>query len=259
MEVNKETSAMVNEQGIETETAVKSMEERKPGVVYSNEDYLLVWGSSVLREMFQRYRLWPSFIGHQMDFNTEAAGLLPVYLWPEQLLYFRDMLMRGRVQSGGLINVENQRDTDKSQDIITDANEFAQETEQTGNKRKFEGNSTAAEKRIKSNTDERFEGPETDASTGDVSLFQRKGGFLSSVLKHIYDSYDKGSQRTEQTRQREIIFSSCQRRNYFVGPADVYGGDYSLYRGSDPSNSHSVATVRVAKSKRITAKVILNC
>lgn len=36
-----------------------------------------------------------------------------------------------------------------------------------------------------------------------------------------------------------------KRRNYFLGPGDIYGGDYTIYKGSSPADSHSTATVRV--------------
>ena len=32
---------------------------------------------------------------------------------------------------------------------------------------------------------------------------------------------------------------------YFIGPGDGYGGDYSLYKGTDPTESHSIATLRI--------------
>ena len=48
------------------------------------------------------------------------------------------------------------------------------------------------------------------------------------------------------------IFRSLQEEhNYFVGPGDVYGGDYTIYRGGDPSNSHSTATVRVVRHREV--------
>lgn len=51
---------------------------------------------------------------------------------------------------------------------------------------------------------------------------------------------------TEEERTRSLIFEDLHKRNYFVGPADAYGGDYSLYKGGgDPTQTHSIATVRV--------------
>lgn len=48
----------------------------------------------------------------------------------------------------------------------------------------------------------------------------------------------------ERTRCR--IFADLHEQGYFVGPADAYGGDFSLYKGGgDPTQTHSIATVRV--------------
>ena len=48
------------------------------------------------------------------------------------------------------------------------------------------------------------------------------------------------------------IFRSLQEyHGYFIGPGDVYGGDYTIYRGGDPSNSHSTATVRVVRQRKV--------
>lgn len=48
---------------------------------------------------------------------------------------------------------------------------------------------------------------------------------------------------------RALAFRDLHDRGYFLGPADVYGGDYSLYKGGgDPTQTHSVATVRVIDS-----------
>jgi tRNA intron endonuclease, catalytic C-terminal domain len=45
------------------------------------------------------------------------------------------------------------------------------------------------------------------------------------------------------------------KHGYFVGPGDVYGGDYTIYRGGDPSNSHSTATVRVVRQRKVRIKI----
>ena len=53
------------------------------------------------------------------------------------------------------------------------------------------------------------------------------------------------------------IWQDLHNMDYFVGPGDVYGGDYSIYRGGDPSNSHSTATVRVVRQRKISARDLL--
>ena len=51
---------------------------------------------------------------------------------------------------------------------------------------------------------------------------------------------------SEEEKTRNMIFQDLHDRKYFVGPADAYGGDYSLYKGGgDPTQTHSIATVRV--------------
>ncbi len=42
-----------------------------------------------------------------------------------------------------------------------------------------------------------------------------------------------------------------------MGPGDVYGGDYNIYRGGDPSNAHSTATVRLVRKRAITGRDLL--
>jgi hypothetical protein len=58
---------------------------------------------------------------------------------------------------------------------------------------------------------------------------------------------------------RYAVFKKMHNSGFFVGPADAYGGDYSLYRSAeqsekeeeeekvtaDPTQTHSVATVRI--------------
>lgn len=56
---------------------------------------------------------------------------------------------------------------------------------------------------------------------------------------------------SESESVRNQVFEDLHDRGYFVGPADVYGGDYSLYKGGgDPTKTHSIATVRVLEGGR---------
>jgi tRNA-intron lyase len=56
---------------------------------------------------------------------------------------------------------------------------------------------------------------------------------------------------------QSIIYNSLKEIGYFIGPGDVYGGDYSLYKTGDPSNSHSIATVRVLRERKISVRDII--
>ena len=61
-----------------------------------------------------------------------------------------------------------------------------------------------------------------------------------------FDSATVMSKCSEEEKTRNMIFKDLHDRKYFVGPADAYGGDYSLYKGGgDPTQTHSIATVRV--------------
>ena len=54
------------------------------------------------------------------------------------------------------------------------------------------------------------------------------------------------------------IFKECVKLGYFIGPGDVYGGDYNIYRGGDPSNSHSTATIRVVRKQTMTGRDLIS-
>lgn len=45
----------------------------------------LVWTVAETKDMFQKHRLWPSFVGTNFDQERRASkGRLPVMIWPEQ-------------------------------------------------------------------------------------------------------------------------------------------------------------------------------
>jgi tRNA splicing endonuclease len=56
--------------------------------------------------------------------------------------------------------------------------------------------------------------------------------------------------------QRCMVFRDLQEAGWFVGPADVYGGDYNIYH-NNPTNSHSMATIRVVYNGRVSARDLL--
>ncbi len=69
------------------------------------------------------------------------------------------------------------------------------------------------------------------------------------------------SNRKKKTRDGDVqmtVFRALQDNKYFIGPGDVYGGDYTIYRGGDPSNAHSTATVRVVRQRKITARDLIS-
>ena len=76
----------------------------------------------------------------------------------------------------------------------------------------------------------------------------------------------RGTKTTAGTSRKKVrdgdvqmtVFRALQDSKYFIGPGDVYGGDYTIYRGGDPSNAHSTATVRVVRQRKITARDLIS-
>ncbi|RYY86550.1 hypothetical protein EON63_05535, partial [archaeon] len=52
---------------------------------------------------------------------------------------------------------------------------------------------------------------------------------------------------------QHLVYSSIRESNstYVLIPADVYGGEYSVYKGGDPTTTHSMATVRVLQESKV--------
>ena len=63
--------------------------------------------------------------------------------------------------------------------------------------------------------------------------------------------HNKRESESEREDFRYAVFKDLHSRGqYFVGPADGYGGDYSLYKGGgDPTQTHSIATVRIVEGR----------
>ena len=43
-----------------------------------------------------------------------------------------------------------------------------------------------------------------------------------------------------QQHIRYLIFKSLMNSQYFIGPADMYGGDYSLYKGKSTDDNYLI-------------------
>ena len=61
-------------------------------------------------------------------------------------------------------------------------------------------------------------------------------------MKNINDPVKQYTHDLQQLKQN--VFYDLNEKGFFVGPADIYGADYSVYVG-DPSKGHSVGTVRL--------------
>jgi hypothetical protein len=59
------------------------------------------------------------------------------------------------------------------------------------------------------------------------------------------------------------VFHYFQNKGYLICPGDIYGSDYGIYKGADPSRSHSVGSIRVVRGDKdgrpkVLAKDILS-
>eukprot|EP00605_Chrysophyceae_sp_TOSAG23-4_P000887 GSChrysophyteH1.ASY1.ANO1.978.1 assembled CDS len=220
----------------------------------------LIWKMSQTREMFKRHRLWPSFVGAKVDTNSShqqhgsskaALGLLPVVIWTEQEAYLK----------------ENGYDMTKSEGIsISDINKS------TGKRKRDEGDEASTGAALSSDVskaevakinDTFDELPYKKVRTNDTSsggLVSAAGAliwsFFTTPIKYFGDMLPK--KKLTAAEVQLSIFRECNRLGYFIGPGDVYGGDYNIYRGGDPSNSHSTATIKVCRKKSITGRDLLS-
>jgi len=105
---------------------------------------------------------------------------------------------------------------------------------------------------------------EIEAGALPIYIWKEQNALLSSRSFCLRDevassskesfSYAEKSTSTAYDELRRIIFQDLHEKKYMVGPADGYGADYAIYKG-DPSQTHSVATVRVLRSDTGPAKV----
>ena len=71
-----------------------------------SDDGTFVWCHARTREMFQKYHLWPSFIGSRNDPYSDASGLLPMMLWEEQARFLaQEKLLEGVAGVAGVAGI----------------------------------------------------------------------------------------------------------------------------------------------------------
>ena len=220
----------------------------------------LIWKMSETRTMFKNHRLWPSFVGAKVETGAGATGakasmgLLPVMLWPEQEAFLKE---NGYSTSSGQglgpaagedRGTKRKRDdaeldgqTDSSSLSITPSSSSSSSTEA-----EQASNSVLAKK------------PRSNEQRG---FFGAAGQFLWGVVSAPFNALGSvfGSRKKFTNADLQLtIFRECAKMGYFIGPGDVYGGDYNIYRGGDPSNSHSTATIKVVRRKTITGRDLLS-
>ena len=92
-------------------------------------------------------------------------------------------------------------------------------------------------------------------------IFQKLPFSGSALVLGSYEEskYESSERQLKVSDMKYLIFSDLNRRKYFVGPGDVYGGDYNIYKGGDPSNAHSLGTIRlIGKRNVMSARDLLS-
>lgn len=244
-------------------------------------DAKLLWRDSESKICFQTYRLWPTFIGYRT--NDRSAGVLPMMLWPEQTQLLVEngapILQDGKSveesdntnissnmsnKSGGKDQSIRKRNRDDMEKSEGDSMTLSHGREAHGNEleNEEENTSTATKKRKIASSSSLLR----SASDAIANVFKKSWSWMresmissSAIFGSIVSTQSHPSQASTMTslEMKTTIFRDLQKRHYFVGPADVYGGDYNIYKGGDPSNSHSAATIRIVRQRKITARDLL--
>ena len=226
------------------------------------EDATLLWRMSQMQDLFVTHRMWPSFVGakdvkkiaytdHGKSQNISEDYKLPVLLWPEQKRY-----LAGK----GYANYGDEKAPSQGQQN-SGANEI-DDISVIGN---------GATKKRKRNEEESVDDDEILPSSGGkaggegvplkkartVGFFEGLVGYFSGAFSRVKRLVTPHRRMTNADMQ-SAIFAKCQNLGYFIGPGHVYGGDYNIYRGGDPSNSHSTATIRVVRKRTITGHDLLS-
>lgn len=224
------------------------------------EDATLLWKMSQMQDLFVAQRMWPSFVGAKdttqssytdrgKSQSVEDEYQLPVLLWPEQKRYLADK---------GLPNYGEQTSPSEGQQSeISKKKDGEVARKRSGQKKRKrekedgEGNDEAN----KSSSGEDKEAPIKKPRTG--GILAGLTGFVSNAFSRVKRLVVPLKRMTNADVQ-SCIFAKCQDLGYFIGPGHVYGGDYNIYRGGDPSNSHSTATVRVVRRSTISGRDLLS-
>ena len=208
-----------------------------------------------MKDLFKVQRMWPSFIGAKdvqrvgytpgrSSGKSNEDHLLPVLLWPEQKRY---LTLQGMPDYG----------TAAAPKIDLAESEGTLKAERSKSKGKSKGKRKRADLE-----DEEDEEDEEEPNIEETSAPKRarQGGFLSFLSSAFAPLTNLLPWRKKMTNAdaQVTIFSECHDRKYFIGPGHVYGGDFNIYKGGDPSNSHSTATVRVVRRRSISGRDLLS-
>ncbi len=244
--------------------AAKNMGEKYVPIDPNPEEPTLLWKLEQMREMFLKHKMWPSFIGakveltnshHQAHGSSKAAvGLLPIVLWPEQEALLKengyDITKSKGLQEGETVPIAGTKR--KREDNASDEEDKQDVSEDDSDEEEDNSNSSH-------NTTPRKKARRGESSGNDaIGVFAYMWSAVTAPFHYIFGlSNSEESKRLTKAELQMTIFRKCYELGYFIGPGDVYGGDYNIYRG-DPSNSHSTATIKVCRRRTITGRDLLS-
>lgn len=221
-----------------TDVAVKPSMETSSADGLSTPSLPLSWTDYDSKEMFQKYRLWVTYIGNRIDIEKAIKGVQPVYIWPEQVKFMKDYDEK---------NDNNKSKKRKFNDLDDSSNgaDGNDDSEHKEKKTKFSAMSSIFDYFQRSI----------------VSMFQWTSSLVYSSTRNDDKEIDTNVKEVKSKvltteEVNNLIFADLKGKGYFVGPGDVYGGDYNIYKGGDPSNSHSAGTIRVVRSKKVSTMSI---
>jgi len=224
-----------------------------PRTTRGNSSSSLIWSQDRTRTMFVTERCWPSFVGAKRDIPFHANkkdqkannGLLPVLLWREQEQYLASRTPAEESSSRRKRKLDEVEQGDEGQDD----NEEKNKQQQQPAKKSRAGFSLASF----GSFFHKF------AAATSVALSELMRRVTATPYAPEWDPRRFTAQcRLSKEEYQLRVFGACQEKGYFIGPGDVYGGDYNIYRGGDPSNSHSTATIRVVRKRTITGRDLLS-
>ena len=191
--------------------------------------------------MFRENRLWPTFVGAKIQGDKETErGALPVLLWPEQRSYLDECDGINGNNNTTVIKQSNDRKRKRENNIEMNNEESSSSSSSSSSIVQGYVNPS---KKIKKASDY-------------VNIFYT---FFKNVINNItFGTFNKlfTKKLLNHEEQRYIVFKDLQDRGWFIGPADVYGGDYNIYQ-DNPSTSHSMATIRVVYNGIVSARDLL--
>ena len=199
----------------------------------------LLWTVAETKECFQKYRMWPSFIGLSIDQEKKGSkGKLPVMLWDEQHRYLSEMVAANSSSSSSSSTVPI---TPSRKRKLSEVDEVAGDDEAellTPAKKKSRNTFFSTLTNGFHNLTSRVSSVLTGAAQWMFSM--GSGTTLgwsigSSNSSKTFPTTRSGGEKMQgglKTKRdgdvQMTVFRSLQHQEYFVGPGDVYGGDYTV-------------------------------